>query len=170
MNKTCKAWPLQTSPTVSQQPPSSISRPLVSGPPSPSPDLRPLHMLFTLTPHGFKDLGYPPSLFPMTPRTSVLCMSPGPEHQFRILERIAGDTASGYKVTSKFGAQGSRTSQHSRGKSLTLVPRCLPDLPLPSCSLLPVLSWELGVENGQASPPPQPRLFLGLTVVPTAEG
>lgn len=82
-----------------------------------SPDLRPLHVLFTWMPRGFKDLGCPPFLFQMTPKTSVLCMFPGPEHQSLALEGRAVEIAYGYKVTGRFGAQGPRTSQCSQRES-----------------------------------------------------
>lgn len=113
-------------------------------------------------PHGFKDLGCPPSLFQMTPRTSVLCMFPSPKHQSRALEGIAVDPASGYKVTGTFGAEGSRTSQHSQRKipysSSQMPPRS--PIPLLLSSSIPQLGagggeWaNLPISSAQTLPGP----------------
>lgn len=112
--------------------------------------------LTTLLPQKAQGLGSPPCLFRMTPGTSVLCTFTDPEHisgpshsQEQLLE-----SASGWKVIGMLRACGPSTSQHSQSMSPMIpAPRCLPELPLTSHSLLPFLAWGLGWRAGQ---PPHP--------------
>lgn len=145
------AWPLQTSPTVSQQsPPPSL------GPPPLSPHLRDLCTCYRhCLPHGDKDWGCPPFLFQMTPRTSVLRTFTAPEDQSLGL-LTPGDSCGTQPVVTKSPAcsepKAPEPPRIPRGTSLAPAPRCLPELPLPPCTLL-FLGWGLGEQISKPAHP-----------------